>query len=134
MKTFKSILTVILFFITQILFAQGNPANKSNTADSLKSAKEYLRSLKEENQSGSNDNIIAREQNRILMKLKTKTDQGKSVLRDGFDSALVKLQVESIIKLNKMTSAGLFERRSKIYYEFKYFCIKYYLQRIAYPR
>ena len=113
MKKTIFLILIFSFFISQLIFAQGNQANKSNTADSLKSAKEYLRSLKEENQSGSNDNIIAREQNRILMKLKTRTDQGKSVLRDGFDSALVKLQVESIIKLNKMTSAGLFEEDQK---------------------
>jgi small-conductance mechanosensitive channel len=113
MKKTKFLILIISFFLTQLIFAQGSQAIKSNTADSLKSAKEYLRLLKEENKSGSNDNIIAREQNRILMKLKTRTEQGKSVLRDGFDTTLVKLQAESIIKLNEMTSAGLFEEDQK---------------------
>ena len=113
MKKIKFFILIFSFFISQLIFGQGSQANKSNTADSLKSAKEYLRLIKEENQSGSNDNIIAREQNRILTKLKTITEQGKSVLRDGFDSALVKLQAESIIKLNEITSAGLFEEDPK---------------------
>ena len=113
MKTFKPLVITLLFFIAQVIAAQGNQANKSNTFDTLQNAREYLRLLKEENKSGANDNIIAREQNRILMQLKTKTDHGKSVLREGFNSALVQIQIKSIIKLNEMTSGGLFEEEQK---------------------
>ena len=42
-----------------------------------------------------------------------KTDQGKSVLREGFDSALVQIQIKSVIKLNEMTTEGLFEEDQK---------------------
>ena len=87
--------------------------NKSNSSDTLKNAQKYLRLLKEENKSGANDNITARKQNRILMQLKTKTDYGKSVLREGFDSILVQIQINSIAKLNEMTSEGLFEEEQK---------------------
>lgn len=113
MKTFKSLVIILLFLAVQTIPAQQSQANKSTTSDSLKKANEYLRLLKEENKSGANDNFIAREQNRILAQLKTKTDHGKSVLREGFDSAVVQLQIKSIIKLNEMTSAGLFEEEQK---------------------
>ena len=113
MKTFKSLLIALLIFIAPVISAQVAQTNKSNSSDSLKNAKEYLRLLKEENKSGANDNITARKQNRILMQLKMKTDQGKSVLREGFDSAFVQIQINSVIKLNEMTTEGLFEEDQK---------------------
>lgn len=113
MKTFKSLLIALLIFIAPVISAQVAQTNKSNSSDSLKNAKEYLRLLKEENKSGANDNITTRKQNRILMQLKMKTDQGKSVLREGFDSAFVQIQINSVIKLNEMTTEGLFEEDQK---------------------
>ena len=113
MKFFKHIVIILLFSVTQFNFAQENHSAQSSTSDTLTSAKEYLRLLKEENKSGANDNITARKQNRILMQLKTKTDNGKSVLREGFDSALVQIQINSVIKLNEMTTEGLFEEDQK---------------------
>jgi len=113
MKTFKSLLIALLLFIAPVISAQVAQTNKSNSSDSLKNTKEYLSSLKEENKSGANDNITARKQIRILMHLKTKTDLGKSVLREGFDSDLVQVQIKSVIKLNEMTTEGLFEQDQK---------------------
>lgn len=113
MKTFKLFLITLLFSIAPLISGRVSQTNESNTSDSLKNAKEYLKLLKEENKSGSNDNIIVREQNKILAQLKTKSDYGKSVLREGFESSLIQKQIESIIKLNEMTSEGLFEEEQK---------------------
>lgn len=113
MKKTNPLIIILLFLLAQVIAAQESQVYKSSTSDTLNNAKEYLRSLKEENKSGVNDNITARKQNRILMQLKTKTDLGKSVLREGFDSDLVQIQIKSIIKLNEMTTEGLFEQDQK---------------------
>lgn len=70
MKSFKSLVIILLFLAVQTIPAQQSQANKSTTSDSLKKAKEYLRLLKAENKSGANDNFIAREQKQNISTIK----------------------------------------------------------------
>lgn len=114
MKTFKHLILILLFFATQLIVAQKDQTTGSKpTRPSINTIEDYLNLLKENNKSNSTDNIVVMRQNKILQKLREKTDIGKSVLREGFDSLLVQKQIESIIKLNEMTSEGIFEAEQK---------------------
>lgn len=114
MKTFKLFIVILLLFVTRLGAVPQDQTTESKYTDtSLTSVKDYINTLKNKNLSGSSDNVISRRQNRALIQLKSKTDLGKSILREGFDSVLVQTQIESIIKLNAMTSSGVFEEEQK---------------------
>jgi hypothetical protein len=114
MKTFKHLILILLFFVAQFIVAQKDQSNGSkSTLPSINTVEDYLNLLKENNKSESDANIIVMRQNKILQKLNEKTDMGKSILREGFDSLIIQKELEGSIEWNELASKGIFENDVK---------------------
>ena len=110
MKIFKHFVIILLCFATQLIIAQEKQTNGSKSTDkSIITIEDYLNSLKKNNKSGSADNIIARRQNKIFKELREKTDIGKSILQEGFDSLNIEMELKGSIEWNELASKGIFD-------------------------
>jgi potassium-dependent mechanosensitive channel len=114
MKTFNHLILILLLFMTQLIVAQKDQTTGSkSTLPSINTVEDYLNLLKENNKSSSADNTVVMRQNKILQKLREKTDMGKSVLREGFDSLIIQKELEGSVEWNELASKGIFENDVK---------------------
>lgn len=114
MKFIKHFIIVLFFFVTQFIIAQENQTSKIDSGDSaIKNVENYLNTLRQMNKNASVDNNIIIRQNKILKRIKEKSDLGRALLQQGFDSLAINWELKGIQDWNEIASKGVFETDAK---------------------
>lgn len=114
MKNIKHLTVCILLIFSSLVLAQEKIIHAGNPITAAEDTiKQYLDILKQKNVTTSaNNNVIIR-QNKILKRIKEKSDLGWALLQQGFDSLAINWELKGIQDWNEIASKGVFETDAK---------------------
>jgi len=114
MKNIKHLIICLLLIYSSQALAQETKIHAGNpVAAAEDTIKQYLDDLKQKNITTSANNNIVIRQNKILKRIKEKSDIGRALLQQGFDSIAINWELRGIQDWNEIASKGVFETDAK---------------------